>query len=74
VSHSTWSRNTCPRPKRLICAKGWKIVCRHAGPPFSVMIGAITLTSWARQAAFTRSAWLRSEMQAPPKASASSIV
>ena len=43
-------------------------------PPVSVMIGAITLTSCARQAVLTRSAWLSSEMQAPPKASASSMV
>ena len=42
---------------RLKWAKGWKIVWRHAGPPVSVMIGAMTLTSWARQAAVTRSAW-----------------
>jgi len=36
--------------------EGKKMVCRQAGPPSSVMIGAIALTSWARQAALTRSA------------------
>ena len=49
------------------------MVCRQAGPPVSVMIGAIALTSCARQATFTRSAWLSSAMQAPPNASASPI-
>ncbi len=28
---------------------GKKLVCRHAGPPSSVRIGGITLTSCARQ-------------------------
>jgi hypothetical protein len=67
-------RSVRPRPRRLKCWNGQKMVCRQAGPPVSVMMGAITLTSCARQAAVTRSAWLSSEMQQPPKASASSML
>jgi hypothetical protein len=32
----------------LKSAKGKKIVCRHAGPPVSVRIGAMALTSAPR--------------------------
>ena len=40
-------RNTSPLAWAAVNAKGWKMVCFHAGPPGSVMIGAITLTNWA---------------------------
>ena len=30
VGEATSARSTRPRPCRLICANGWKIVCRHA--------------------------------------------
>ena len=42
------------------------------GPPFSVMIGAITLTSWAMQAIFTRSARRMKVLSAQPTRSTSS--
>ena len=48
------------------------MVWRQAGPPGSVMMGPITLTSWARQATLTRSAWFISTISAPPLTSASS--
>ena len=35
----------CPRPYQEVRANGWQLACRHAPPPGSVMIGAITLTS-----------------------------
>ncbi len=52
-------------------ANGWKIVCRQAGPPGSVRIGAITLTSWAWQAMPTRSAWLSRVIRRLPTTAAS---
>ena len=42
--------------RRAVMANGKQIVCRQAGPPGSVMIGAITLPSCARHTPFTRSA------------------
>jgi hypothetical protein len=54
-----------------VIANGKKIVCRQAGPPGSVMIGAITLTSWARHAAFTRSACFSKEISRLPTTTAS---
>ena len=41
---------TSPDASRLVIENGKKVVCRQAGPPGSVMIGAITLTSWASDA------------------------
>jgi hypothetical protein len=66
------SPTTSPRASRVVVAKGKKVVCRQAGPPGSVMIGAITLTSWARDAAVTRSACRSSEMSRLPTTTASS--
>ena len=43
-------QHLAPGQCRAAWANGWKIVCRQAGPPGSVRIGAITLTSWAWQA------------------------
>jgi hypothetical protein len=60
-----------PRPWAEAWAKGKKVVCRHAGPPGSVAIGAMTLTSWARQATFTRSAWRSSAISSEPNTTAS---
>jgi hypothetical protein len=51
----TASRMIRPFAIRAIRANGQKIVCRHAGPPSSERIGAITFTSWAWLAIFTRS-------------------
>ena len=45
VGESTRTSRTRPRPYFDACAKGKNVVCRQAGPPGSVMIGAITLTS-----------------------------
>ena len=53
---------------------GKKLVCRHAGPPSSVRIGGITLTSCARQPIFTRSAWRSSVISRQPTTSASASV
>ena len=55
-------------------AKGWKMVCRQAGPPGSVRIGAITLTSWARQAMPTRSACRSRVISRLPTTTASATV
>ena len=64
-------RSTWPAASREACANGWKVVCRQAGPPGSVMIGAITLTSWARQATVTRSLCRSSEISRLPTTTAS---
>ena len=69
VQCSTW-----PRAYRAAWANGWKVVCRQAGPPGSVMIGAMTLTSWARQAAVTRSQWRSSVISRLPSTTASATV
>src|SRR5258705_6171911 len=55
-------------------ANGWKVLCRHAGPPGSVRIGAITLTSWAWQATGTRSLWRSRQISRPPTTTASATV
>jgi len=44
------TRSTLPRAYRAVRANGWKIVCRQAGLCDSAPIGAMTLTSCARQA------------------------
>nr|BFE79857.1 hypothetical protein GCM10020093_024580 [Planobispora longispora] len=71
VAHSGSTRSTSPRACRAVSAKGWKIVCRQAGPPGSVLIGAITLASWAWQATPTRSALRSSVMSRLPTTTAS---
>ena len=43
-------------------------------PLQAVMMGAMTLTSWARQAIFSRSAWFIIIVSMPPTSSASSAV
>jgi hypothetical protein len=53
-------------------ANGKNVVWRQASPPGSVMIGAITFTSCARQADVTRSACLINEMSRLPTTTASS--
>src|SRR6476469_3096266 len=65
------TRSTVPRPCRDVSENGWNVVCRHAGPPGSDRIGAITLTSWARQAILTRSAWRSNEISRLPTTTAS---
>ena len=52
-------------------ANGKNVVWRQAGPPGSVMIGAMTLTSWASDADVTRSACLSSEISRLPTTTAS---
>ena len=69
VEHGVCS--TVPRAYLEVRAKGWKIVCRHAGPPASVRIGAMTLTSCARQATPTRSACLSKVINKLPTTTAS---
>ena len=71
VGESTRTSRTWPRPYCEAWAKGKKVVCRQAGPPGSVMIGAMTLTSWARQATVTRSACRSRAMRSEPKTTAS---
>ena len=61
-----------PTASRDVIANGKKVVWRHASPPGSVMIGAITLTSCASEADVTRSACLSSEMSRLPTTTASS--
>jgi hypothetical protein len=39
------SSSVSPRASRDVIANGWNVVWRHAGPPGSVMIGAMTFTS-----------------------------
>ncbi len=60
-----------PVASREVSANGKNVVCRQAGPPGSVMIGAITLTSWASDALVTRSACLSSEISRLPNTTAS---
>ncbi|MCY1235130.1 hypothetical protein D9M72_477350 [compost metagenome] len=55
-------------------ANGWKVVCFQARPPGSVMIGAITLTSCARLAEWTRSVLRSSVMRRSPTTTASATV
>ena len=50
------------------------MVCRHAGPSGSVRMGAMTLTSWARQAAVTRSLCRSSAISRLPTTTASVTV
>ena len=57
VGQSSFSSSVTPRARREVTANGKNVVWRHAGPPGSVMIGAMTFTSCARLAAVTRSAW-----------------
>lgn len=71
VGESTRTSRTWPRPYFEACANGKNVVCRQAGPPGSVMIGAITLTSWARQATVTRSACRSRAIRSEPKTTAS---
>ena len=52
-------------------ANGWKVGCRQAGPPGSVMIGAITFASCARHATATRSLCRSSEISRLPTTTAS---
>ena len=52
-------------------ANGQKIDCRHAGPPASLRIGAMTLTSCAWLAILTRSPWRSSELRKVPTTTAS---
>ncbi|MDI2022051.1 hypothetical protein PJL18_02580 [Paenarthrobacter nicotinovorans] len=54
-----------------IRANGWKMVCFQAGPFSSERIGAITLTSCAWLAIFTRSPWRSSELSRVPTTTAS---
>ena len=55
-------------------ANGWNVGCRQAAPPGSVMIGAITLTSWAIEAACTRSVCRSSEISRFPTTTASATL
>ena len=71
VGQSSFSSRVTPRARREVTANGKKVVWRHAGPPGSVMIGAMTFTSWARLAAVTRSAWRMSEISRLPNTTAS---
>ena len=64
-------RSTSPDASRLVTENGKNVVCRQAGPPGSVMIGAITLTSWARDAAVTRSWFFSSVISRLPRTTAS---
>ena len=64
-------RSTAPRACRAVSANGWKMVCRQAGPPVTVRIGAMTLASWAWQATPTRSAWRSRVTSRPPTTTAS---
>ena len=64
-------RSTVPRACRAVSANGWKMLCRQAGPPGSVRIGAITLASWAWQATPTRSACRSRVISRPPTTTAS---
>jgi len=60
-----------------VSENGWNVVCRQARPPLSagsVMIGAITLTSWASDAACTRSVWRSSEISRLPTTTASATL
>ena len=62
---------------REAMAKGWKMVWRQARPPRaagSVIMGPMTLTSWARLAALTRSACRSRQMSSPPTTRASAPV
>jgi hypothetical protein len=54
-----------------IRANGQKIDCRQAAPPSSLRIGAITLTSCAWFAIFTRSPCRSSELRSVPTTTAS---
>ena len=60
--------------RRAVTENGWNVVWRQAGPPGSVMIGAMTLTSCARLAARTRSAFLSSVIIRSPNTTASAAV
>lgn len=53
---------------------GWNVVCFHTAPPGSVMIGAITLTSWASDAECTRSVCRSSEISSDPTTMASATL
>jgi hypothetical protein len=72
VSEVSLTSSALPTASREVMANGKNVVCRQAGPPGSVMIGAITLTSWASEAEVTRSACLSSEMSRLPTTTASS--
>jgi hypothetical protein len=67
----TRTSSTCPAAWREVRAKGWKVVCFQASPPGAVMIGAMTLTSWASEAEATRSLWRSREISRLPKTTAS---
>ena len=68
------SCSTVPAAWRLVRANGWNVVCFQARPPGSVMIGAMTLTSWARLAACTRLVLRRSVISRSPTTTASATV
>ena len=68
----TW--RTSPTACCEAWAKGWKVVWRQLRPPGSVMIGAMTLTSCASDAACTRSVLRRSEMSRFPTTTASATL
>jgi hypothetical protein len=74
VGELSSTRSTSPLASREVIANGWKIVCRHAGPPASERIGAITLTSWAWQATVTRSECRSSEISRLPTTTASATL
>ena len=71
VGASSFSSSASPCASREVIEKGKKVVWRQAMPPGSVMIGAITFTSWARLADVTRSACFSSEISRLPKTTAS---
>ncbi len=71
---SITGRITSPDASRLVIENGKNVVCRQAGPPGSVMIGAITLTSWASDAEVTRSLCLSSVISRLPTTTASATV
>lgn len=71
VGESTRTSRTSPRPYFEAWEKGKNVVWRQAGPPGSVMIGAMTLTSCARQATVTRSACRSRAIRSEPKTTAS---
>ena len=74
VGATTRGWRTSPCANRAVSANGWKIDCRHAGPPGSHLIEPMVLTSWAWQAAVTRSLCLSSVMSREPTTTASSTV
>ena len=71
VGPSRSRRRTTPRAVVAAIANTCALVCRHAGPPSTVRMSGMTLTSWATQAIRTRSACRSRLMRRLPTTSAS---